>query len=134
MEIFCTLLQCRVHLSMFHSSSTSKIWYTSTSHDVHYNGAKPQSCIVNKFCATGGQSLLSLPGTMEKNFFFHFKPYNLTIRAVNFFETFCTCYPSSLRQDPMVKIPKKVFFVLFLLLELEMADLSIFLRKMTFVL
>jgi hypothetical protein len=30
MEIFCTLLQCRVHLSMFHSSSTSKIWPTST--------------------------------------------------------------------------------------------------------
>jgi hypothetical protein len=30
MEIFCTLLQCRVDLSMFHSSSTSKIWHTST--------------------------------------------------------------------------------------------------------
>jgi hypothetical protein len=30
MEMFCTLLQCRVHLSMFHSSSTSKIWHTST--------------------------------------------------------------------------------------------------------
>jgi hypothetical protein len=29
MEIFCTLLQCKVHLSMFHSSPTSKIWYTS---------------------------------------------------------------------------------------------------------
>jgi hypothetical protein len=30
MEIFCTLLQYKVHLSMFHSSPTSKIWYTST--------------------------------------------------------------------------------------------------------
>jgi hypothetical protein len=30
MEMFCTLLQCRVYLSMFHSSSTSKIWHTST--------------------------------------------------------------------------------------------------------
>jgi hypothetical protein len=30
MEIFCTLLQCKVHLTMFHSSPTSKIWYTST--------------------------------------------------------------------------------------------------------
>jgi hypothetical protein len=30
MEIFCTLLQWRVHVSMFHSSSTSKIWHTST--------------------------------------------------------------------------------------------------------
>jgi hypothetical protein len=29
-EIFCTLPQCRVHLSIFHSSSTSKIWHTST--------------------------------------------------------------------------------------------------------
>jgi hypothetical protein len=26
----CTLLQCMVHLSMFHSSSTCKIWHTST--------------------------------------------------------------------------------------------------------
>jgi hypothetical protein len=30
MEIFCTPLQCRVDLSMFHSFSTSKIWHTST--------------------------------------------------------------------------------------------------------
>jgi hypothetical protein len=30
MEIFFTLLQCRVDLSMFHSSSTSNIWRTST--------------------------------------------------------------------------------------------------------
>jgi hypothetical protein len=30
MEIFCTPLQCRVDLSMFHSSSISKIWHTST--------------------------------------------------------------------------------------------------------
>jgi hypothetical protein len=29
-EIFCTLLQCKVHLSMFHSFPISKIWYTST--------------------------------------------------------------------------------------------------------
>jgi hypothetical protein len=28
MEFFCTRLQYRVHLSMFHSSSTSKIWLT----------------------------------------------------------------------------------------------------------
>jgi hypothetical protein len=30
MELFCTLLQCMVDLSMFHLSSTSKIWHTST--------------------------------------------------------------------------------------------------------
>jgi hypothetical protein len=35
---------------------------------VHYNGAKAQSCIVQNFCTTGGQSLLSLPGTSKKNF------------------------------------------------------------------
>jgi hypothetical protein len=46
MEIFYTLLQCMVHLSMFQSSSTSKIWYTSAWHDVHYDGAIAQSCIV----------------------------------------------------------------------------------------
>jgi hypothetical protein len=101
---------------------------------VHYDDAKAQSCIVQKICTTGNQSLLSLLGTVEKNFSFHFKRYNLTICAVNFFETFSTCFPSSLGQDTTVKIPIFLIYFLFLLLELEMADLSIFLRKMTFVL
>jgi hypothetical protein len=48
-----------------------------------------------------------LPGTSKKNFSFHFNHYNLTIRAVNFFETFCTCSLSSVGQDPTVKIAKK---------------------------
>jgi hypothetical protein len=87
---------------------------------VHYDGAKAQSCIVQKFCTTGGQSLLSLLGTSKKN---------LTINAIDFFETFCTCSPNSLGQDPTVKIPIFYFILLFLLLELEMADLSIFLEK-----
>jgi hypothetical protein len=65
---------------------------------VQYDGAKAQSYIVQKFCTTGGQSLLSLLGTVEKNFSFYFKRYNLTIRAVNLFETFCTYSPSSLGQ------------------------------------
>jgi hypothetical protein len=99
---------------------------------VYYDGAKAQSCRVQKFCTAGGQSSLSLPSTSKTNSSFHFKRYNLTIRAVNFFETFFTCSPSSLGQDPIVKIPKKDFFLSFLL-ELEMADLSIFLEKMTFV-
>jgi hypothetical protein len=90
---------------------------------VHFDGAKPQNCIVEIFGTTSSQSLLSLPGTVEKNFSFYFKCYNLTIRAVsfnltiravsfnltiravNFFETFCTCSPSSLVQDPTVEIP-----------------------------
>jgi hypothetical protein len=100
---------------------------------VHYDGAKPQNYIVEIFCTMGSQSLLSLLSTSKKNFSFHFKRYNLTLRLVNFFETFCTFSPSSLEQDPTVKIPKKDFFS-FLLLELEMTDLSIFLRKMTFIL
>jgi hypothetical protein len=74
---------------------------------VHYDGAKPQNCVVEKFYTTGGQSLLSLPGTVEKTFSFHFKRYNLTIRAVKCRETFCTCFPSSLMQDPIVKSEKK---------------------------
>jgi hypothetical protein len=73
---------------------------------VHYDGAKAQSFIVQNFCTTGSQSLLSLLGTSKKNFSFHFKRYNLTIHMVNFFEIFCTCSPSSLVQDPTVKIPK----------------------------
>jgi hypothetical protein len=56
---------------------------------------------------------MSLPGTRKK-LFFHFKRYNLTIRAVNFFETFYTCSPSTLWQDPIVKSSKKdLFFLVF---------------------
>jgi hypothetical protein len=50
---------------------------------------------------------MSLLGTVEKDFSFHFKRYNLTIRAVNFCETFCICSPSSLGQDPIVESAKK---------------------------
>jgi hypothetical protein len=76
-----------------------------------------------------GRSKSTVPtGHKQKNFSFHFKRYNLTIRAVSFFETFCACSPSSLGKDPTIKIPKKKK-ICFLLLELEMANLSIFLRK-----
>jgi hypothetical protein len=51
---------------------------------------------------------LSPPGIRKKNISFHFKRYNLIIRAVNFFETFCTCYPSSLREHLTVKIAKEI--------------------------
>jgi hypothetical protein len=74
---------------------------------VHFDGAKPQNCVVENFYTTGGQSLLSLLGTVEKNFSFHFKRYNLTIRAVKCRETFCTCSSSNLVQDPMVESEKK---------------------------
>jgi hypothetical protein len=101
---------------------------------VHYDGAKSQNCIVENFCTTGGQNLLSLPGTMEKKFSFNFKCYNLTIRAVNFCETFCTCSLSILGQDPMVESAKKFLKNSFGLLELEMANLERFLRKTPLVL
>jgi hypothetical protein len=101
---------------------------------VHYNGAKPQNCAVEIFCTTGGQSLLSLSGTVEKNVSFHFKHYNLTIRAVECRETFCTCSPCSLVQGPTVKSEKKVKKNSFELPELEMADLKRFWRKTPLVL
>jgi hypothetical protein len=74
---------------------------------MHDNGAKAQSCVVQKICTTGGQSLLSLLVTVEKNFSFHYKHYNLTIRVVKCCKTICTCSPSSLVQDPMVESAKK---------------------------
>jgi hypothetical protein len=74
---------------------------------VHYDGAKPESYIVEKFCTMGGQSLLALLGTVKKNFSFNFNCYNLTIRAVKCRETFFTCSPSSLVQDPIVESAKK---------------------------
>jgi hypothetical protein len=75
---------------------------------MHYNGAKAQNCIIQNFCDKGGQSLMSLQGIVEKNFSFHLRHYNLTIRAVNFCKTFRTCSPSSLGQDPMVESAKKL--------------------------
>jgi aspartate/tyrosine/aromatic aminotransferase len=35
---------------------------------LHYDGAKSQSCIVENFCTTGGQSLLSLRAQWKKAF------------------------------------------------------------------
>jgi hypothetical protein len=71
-------------------------------------GAKPQNGVVQKISTKGSQAVLSLPGTREKAFSFHFKCYNnLTVRVVNFYETFCTCSPSSLGQDLIVKSAEK---------------------------
>jgi hypothetical protein len=78
---------------------------------VHYDGEKPQNCVVEKVYNEGDQTLMFLLGTRENNFSFHFKHYNLTIHAVNFFETFCTCSPSSPRQDLTVKIAKNYLFI-----------------------
>jgi hypothetical protein len=74
---------------------------------MHYNGEKTQSCVVQKFCAKGGQSLLSLQGTVENDLLFYFERYNLTVRVVNFRETFCTHSSSSLWQDLTVESAKK---------------------------
>jgi hypothetical protein len=91
---------------MFHSSPTSKIWHTSTYYDVRYDGAKPQSCVVENFCTTGGQRSAVPAGHSRKNFSLNFKLYNLTIRVVNFCETFWTCSCNSLGQDLKVKMKK----------------------------
>jgi hypothetical protein len=87
-----------------------------------------------KFFAPKAVKVCIPVGYNGKNFSFHFKHYNLTIHVVNFFETFCTCSPSSLGQDLIFKIAKKNYLFLFGLPELEMANLGCFLRKMTFVL
>jgi hypothetical protein len=52
--------------------------------------------------------LLSLLGTRENNFYFHFKRNYLTIRAIKFCKMFCTCSPSNLGQDPTVESTKKI--------------------------
>jgi hypothetical protein len=80
---------------------------------VHYDGAKAQSCIVQKNLHHKQSKSAVLVGHSGKNFSFYFKRYNLTIRAVNFFGTFCTSSPNSLEQDPLVKIPKKNFVFVF---------------------
>jgi hypothetical protein len=50
--------------------------------------------------------------------------------VVNVFETFCTCSPSSLRQDLTVKIAIFIlFYFLFGLLELDIANLRCFFEK-----
>jgi hypothetical protein len=59
------------------------------------------------FAPRAVKGLLSLLGTVEKNFSLNFKRYNLTIRLVNFCETFWTCSCSSLGQNLKVKSSKK---------------------------
>jgi hypothetical protein len=84
---------------------------------------------LKNFAPRAVKGLLSLPGTVEKNFSSHFKRYNLTIRAVNFCETFWTCSCSSLGQDLTVKSEKKMEKKSVGLLELETAVLECFLEK-----
>jgi hypothetical protein len=78
--------------------------------------------------------VVNLVGHKEKNFFFHFKHYNLTICVVNFYETFCTCSLCSLRQDLTILKCKINTFFSFGLLELKMAILKCFLKEKAFVL
>jgi hypothetical protein len=65
------------------------------------------------------------PKHRRKNFYFHFKRYNLTIHAVNFCEFFCTSLPSSLGQDLIVEC-EKININKFGLLELKMSYLGCF--------
>jgi hypothetical protein len=72
---------------------------------------------------------MSLPGTRENNFSFHFKRNYLTIRAVKFCEIFFTCSPSSLGQDPTVEVQNGSKKNSFGPLQQEMAVLGCFLRN-----
>jgi hypothetical protein len=85
--------------------------------------------MVQKSVPKGDKTLLTLPGTREKNFAFHFKHNYLTIRAVKFCEIFCTCSPSSLGQDPIIESAKKEILNSFGLVQPKMAVLGWFLRK-----
>jgi hypothetical protein len=77
-----------------------------------------------------GRSKFAIPaGHNGKNFSFHLRCYNLTIRVVNFCETFWTCSCSSLGQDLTVKSAKKWKINSVGLLELETAVLECFLEK-----
>ena len=97
---------------------------------MHDNGAKAQSCVVQKFCTKGSQTLLSLQDTRKTNVSFHLKRYNLT-NAVNFCKTFCTCSPSDLEQDPTVENAKKI---LIWASQVRNGRFGMFLRKMALVL
>jgi hypothetical protein len=86
--------------------------------------------IRNLFFAKNGQ-LLVLPSTRKKS-------YSFPICAVNFCKTFCTCSPSSLRQDLIIKNAKEQFLFFYIfsfgLPELKMVDLRCFLKEKNFVL
>jgi hypothetical protein len=63
------------------------------------------------------RSKSTLPvGQRVKKLFFPLQCYNLTIRAVKFCKTFCTCSSSSIGQDPTVESIKseKKFHLRFL--------------------
>jgi hypothetical protein len=60
-----------------------------------------------KFLHHGRSKSDVLAGHSGKKLFFPLQRYNLTICAVKCCESFCTCSPSSLVQDPIVKSAKK---------------------------
>jgi hypothetical protein len=73
-------------------------------------------------CFAKNGQLLSLSSIRKKEF-------SSPICAVNFCKTFCTCFPSSLRQDLIVKIAILFYFFIFGLRELKMAVLRCSLKK-----
>jgi hypothetical protein len=78
------------------------------------------------FFAKNGQ-LLSLPGTRKRKISF-------PIRTINFFETFCTCSPSSLGQDLTVKNVNKNIFKKYLGFLARNGSFECLLKKKAFVL
>jgi hypothetical protein len=93
---------------------------------VHWDGAKTSKlCTSNFFNRRWSNSDVPL-GQKKKKHFFHFKRYNLIIRAVNFCETFCTC---SLTARSYNWKCKRVIFFSFGLLNLEVAVFGVLLEK-----
>jgi hypothetical protein len=111
MENFCTPLQCRVDLSMFPHLLPLRFG-TQVPNMICIMMVQNLKVAYLKFFAPWVvKGLMSLPSTMEKNFSLNFKRYNLTIREVNFCETFWTCSCSSLGQD--ITFKSVIFFFFF---------------------
>ena len=62
-----------------------------------------------KISGNGSQNELKLPGRSGKNFVCNFNHSYLAIRMVKLHKNFITCFHTSLVQDPMVGILKKLF-------------------------
>ena len=60
----------------------------------------------------------------KKSSFLHFKCYNLTTYAINFFEIFFIPYVNSPKQDPTIESHKKEFKNQFVQFVLEVIDLE----------
>jgi hypothetical protein len=106
MENFCTLLQCKVHLSMFHSSLPLRFGI-QVPNMMCIEMVQKLKLHSSKFLPQRRSNFAVLAEPKGINLSFHFKRYNLTIRVLKFCKTFRTCFPNSLVQDPRIESAKK---------------------------